>query len=127
MHLALSPGVVICGEGEALCATAFSGRRHDDQSVHSFHGIAPAPRLRGRSAELSSRWRSVGRRGLFGAIARQLAVGLPPTCARNSFFSAELFVRDPEKTPGAALDPDFERLQQAKALREGESAPELLQ
>ena len=31
------------------------------------------------------------------------------------------------ETPGAALDPDFERLQRAKALLEGESSPELLQ
>ena len=31
------------------------------------------------------------------------------------------------ETPGAELDPDFERLQRAKALLEGESAPALLQ
>ena len=31
------------------------------------------------------------------------------------------------ETPGAELDPDFERLQRAKALLEGESAPDLLQ
>jgi len=31
------------------------------------------------------------------------------------------------ETPGVELDPDFERLQRAKALLEGESAPELLQ
>ena len=31
------------------------------------------------------------------------------------------------ETPGAELDPDFERLQRAKALLDGEGAPELLQ
>ena len=31
------------------------------------------------------------------------------------------------ETPGAVRDPDFERLQRAKALLEGESAPERLQ
>lgn len=31
------------------------------------------------------------------------------------------------ETPGAELDPDFERLQRAKALLEGGSGPELLQ
>ena len=31
------------------------------------------------------------------------------------------------ETPGVELDPDFERLQRAKALLEGESTPERLQ
>jgi ABC-type phosphate/phosphonate transport system ATPase subunit len=31
------------------------------------------------------------------------------------------------ENPGATLDPEFERLQQAKALLDGESVPELLQ
>jgi hypothetical protein len=30
------------------------------------------------------------------------------------------------ETPGADLDPDFERLQQAKALLDGETIPEIL-
>jgi hypothetical protein len=31
------------------------------------------------------------------------------------------------ENPGATLDPEFERLQQANALLDGESVPELLQ
>jgi hypothetical protein len=194
MHLAVPPGVSPVARAKRFRQPRFQAAVHDDQAGHSFHDIASARRLRGRSAELSPRWRGLGRRGLFGAIARQLAAGPPPSSARNSFFSAELFVHTrprteddqaarqaldewlrerPEagiivaaidwlpddtldvevklsrltsyqliglvqallqqaidwasETPGVELDPDFERLQRAKALLEGESAPELLQ